>query len=115
MSKLKIFESKLFAKNVRKLKGVTYGSDKYNELLEDLKPALEHHYAWNRHHPEYHDNGFKDMSGLDRIEMVIDWLAATRRHADGDIFRSLEVNQERFGYSDTDKEWLTKIVKEVYK
>ena len=34
------------------------------------------------------------------IEMICDWKAATLRHNDGDIRRSIEKNQERFGYSD---------------
>jgi hypothetical protein len=38
--------------------------------------------------------------------MICDWLAAVKRHKDGDIFRSIEVNQERFGYSDEIKEIL---------
>jgi len=40
------------------------------------------------------------MNLLDLIEMFIDWVASSRRHADGDIGRSIEVNRERFGMSD---------------
>jgi hypothetical protein len=40
------------------------------------------------------------MTLLDLVEMLCDWLAATRRHDDGDIHRSIDMNQERFGYSD---------------
>lgn len=31
-----------------------YGSAEYYATLEELRPALEHHYACNRHHPEHH-------------------------------------------------------------
>jgi hypothetical protein len=37
------------------------------------------------------------MSLIDLIEMVCDWMAATMRVKDGDIYKSLEINQERFG------------------
>jgi predicted acetyltransferase len=30
--------------------------------------------------------------------MLCDWKAATLRHADGDLGRSIEQNAERFGY-----------------
>jgi hypothetical protein len=38
--------------------------------------------------------------------MLCDWKAATLRHDDGDIRRSIEINQERFGYSDELKQIL---------
>jgi hypothetical protein len=40
------------------------------------------------------------MSLVDIVEMLCDWKAATLRHADGDIRKSIEQNQQRFGYSD---------------
>jgi hypothetical protein len=36
--------------------------------------------------------------------MLCDWRAAALRHADGDIWKSIEINQKRFGYSDELKE-----------
>lgn len=41
-------------------------------------------------------SGINGMSLLDLLEMVCDWKAATMRHADGNIVRSLEINQKRF-------------------
>lgn len=46
------------------------------------------------------DKGLYGMSLLDVIEMLVDWWAATKRHHDGDIRRSIKINQARFGYSD---------------
>ena len=37
---------------------------------------------------------------LDLIEMLCDWKASSERHNTGDIEKSIEMNQERFGYSD---------------
>lgn len=43
-------------------------------------------------------------------EMIADWMAACKRHADGDIMKSIEINQKRFGYSDELKEILINTV-----
>ena len=83
-----------------KLKHCTYGSEEYKSFLAGLKPALDIHYKNNRHHPEHFANGIKDMTLLDLLEMLCDWKASSERHADGNIYRSIEINQSRFGYSD---------------
>jgi len=93
-------ESDIFDIYTPKLKGTTYGSDKYKRYLTEMKPALDHHYANNRHHPEHHENGINDMNLIDLVEMFCDWMAATKRHADGDIIKSIEINGERFGISE---------------
>ena len=93
-------EKALFDEYTPKLKWCTYGSDEYKTFLKGLKVGLEKHYANNRHHPEHFANGIKDMNLIDLLEMICDWKAASERHNDGDIYRSLEVNQGRFGYSE---------------
>lgn len=100
MSKFSNEEVNLFIEMTPKLKSSTYGSDEYKKFLNDLKPALEHHYANNSHHPEHFAEGIKEMSLIDLVEMLCDWLAATERHPNGNIFNSIEINQKRFGYSD---------------
>ena len=99
-SKLKTPEVEIFEEYTPKPKGSTYGSDEYNQFLKEMKPALDHHYKVNRHHPEYWENGIKGMTLMDLTEMIADWLAATKRHDDGNIEKSIEINQKRFGYSD---------------
>jgi len=99
-SKLVSPEVEVFNEFTPKLAETTYGSDEYKAMLAAMKPALEHHYAANRHHPEYHPNGIRDMDLIDVVEMLCDWYAATQRHKDGDIRKSIELNQQRFGYSD---------------
>lgn len=83
-----------------KLKDSTYGSDEYKSFLAAMKPALDHHYAENRHHPEHFADGVAGMTLVDLVEMLADWKAATERHADGSLRRSLDINRERFGLSD---------------
>lgn len=65
-----------------------------------MRPALDHHYALNRHHPEHFEDEIKGMNLIDIIEMICDWKAASERHAVGDIHKSIVINQERFGFSD---------------
>ncbi len=97
-SKLVDPERETFDIYTPKLRDTTFGSDEYKGFLVGMGEGLQHHYANNRHHPEHHDDGLDGMTLMDLIEMICDWLAATRRHADGDIRRSIEVNQERFDY-----------------
>jgi hypothetical protein len=78
----------------------TYGSDEYKGFLADMGEGLRHHYAVNDHHPEHFDCGIKEMNLIQLTEMLSDWIAATRRHADGDIHKSIDQNAERFGYGD---------------
>lgn len=99
-SKLESPEVEIFTEYTPKLANSTYGSDEYKQFRKEMKPALDHHYANNSHHPEHYDNGIKDMDLVDLIEMICDWKAATLRHNDGDIYKSIELNQKRFGYSD---------------
>lgn len=99
-SKLNEPEASAFAEITPKLKASTYWSNEYKEFLKQLGPALKHHYENNQHHPEHWKNGVNDMNLVDLIEMFCDWLAATKRHNDGDIFKSIELNQKRFGISD---------------
>lgn len=100
LSKLAEPEKATFDEFTPKLKGSTYGSEEYKSFLTAMKPALEHHYANNSHHPEHFTDGIRGMGLLDILEMLADWKAATERHADGDLAKSIELNQKRFGYSD---------------
>jgi hypothetical protein len=51
--KLKEPELAYFAEWTPKLAAATYGSLEYQNFLKSLKPALDHHYAKYRHHPEF--------------------------------------------------------------
>ena len=99
-SKLYDPEKAVFDEYTPKLKGSTYGSEEYEAFRLAMKPALDHHYANNSHHPEFFPDGIRGMSLLDVLEMLCDWKAATTRHADGDLRKSIEINQKRFGYGD---------------
>ena len=98
-SKLELFEVETFEKYTPLLRGCTYGSEEYKQFLKEMQPALENHYRNNRHHPEHFEGGITEMNLLDLLEMICDWQSSTMRHHDGDIYKSIEINQERFGYS----------------
>lgn len=99
-SKLEAPEVDAYDAITHQLRGLTYGSEEYRAILRAQKPAIDHHYQCNRHHPEFHPNGYRDMTLIDLLEMLCDWKAATLRHGDGDIQKSIVINQNRFGYSE---------------
>jgi hypothetical protein len=100
LSKLADPEKATFDEYTPKLKASTYGSPEYEAFRAAMGPALSHHYACNSHHPEHYPDGIRGMCLLDVLEMLADWKAATLRHADGNLRKSIEINQKRFGYTD---------------
>lgn len=142
-SKLLSPEKEAFDEYTPKLKDSTYGSDEYKSFLAGLKPALDHHYANNSHHPEHYgvlicDQCFTEhpkdhegqckicgsgwlklepniggMSLFDLVEMLCDWKAAGERHTDGSMERSLRINKDRFKISPQLQSILENTVKEL--
>lgn len=102
-SKLESPEVEEFAKVTNGLAKTTYGSEEYTRILkEDLAKALEHHYAYNRHHPEHFgDRGVDGMNLFDLVEMFIDWLAASKRQNNGNLMVSIDKSCERFNITGT--------------
>jgi hypothetical protein len=69
---------------------VSYPKDEYVfgyaiDIIEAHKQALE--------------SNINGMNLVDIVEMICDWLAACKRHNDGNIYRSVEINKDRFGIS----------------
>jgi hypothetical protein len=127
-SKLESPEVETFTEYTPKLKNSTYGSEEYKGFLAGMGEALKHHYQHNSHHPEHftkhvcticykeykeepsrcdacmngtftEESDYTQMNLLDIVEMFCDWKAATMRHADGNIYKSIEHNQKRFDIS----------------
>lgn len=78
-----------------------FGTDGYIKAKEAISEATKHHFAFNRHHPEYHTNGIDGMDLLDIIEMLADWKAATLNHPDapGDMVKSLDYAVKKYNIS----------------
>ena len=100
-SKFSPEEFDAFEEATPNLKNLVYGSEEYRASLRKIKPAIQHHYQVNRHHPEYFgEAGINGMTLIDLLEMVCDWIAATQRVKDGDIDKGLVINKERFHIDD---------------
>ncbi len=112
-AKLQSPEVEIFDIYTPMLRATTYRSKEYEQCIKDMKLAVDHHNAIYSHHPEHFKNGIRGMDLLDLIEMMCDWKSASMRHADGDIKKSVIINQERFGYSDDLKEILLNTVREI--
>jgi hypothetical protein len=78
-------------------KNVKFGSKEYYKLVDSVKSAKLSHSQKNRHHFEYH-NSVNDMDLIDIIEVLCDWLAATKRQ-NGNIYKSIIINQKRYNLS----------------
>lgn len=87
-----------FVSNQPIFENISYGTPEYRAALKAIKPAIQHHYANNTHHPEHFEHGVSDMNLLDVLEMVCDWMAASQR-VPGDTLQ-LDQLKERFGISD---------------
>jgi len=129
-SKLVSPEVEMFDEFTPKLAEMEYGSEEYEAARKAMGTALEHHYENNSHHPEHYETGISGMSLLDLLEMIVDWKAASERHKkrppmpaspgrpaapqyDSSIVRSIELNQERFGYGDEVKSILLNTAREL--
>ncbi len=106
LSKLESPEKEIFGEHTPELAKCEYMSPEYKQLMEKVRPAIDHHYAKNTHHPEHFVNGINDMDLLDVLEMLVDWKAATLRNKAGNIRTSIDKNRERFKID----EQLTKIL-----
>lgn len=98
-SKFEPEEFELYEQVFSELQKYAYGSPELKAVYKQLGPALQHHLKVNRHHPEWHENGINGMNLIDVLEMVCDWLAASKRSQTG-IAKGLEINKERYGIDD---------------
>jgi hypothetical protein len=97
-SKLDEPEKSAFDQATPKLKNLVYGSEEYRACLREIKPALNHHYSVNDHHPEFYgEDGVLGMSLMAIIEMLCDWKVAGDRHdPPTGLNKSIAYNSVRF-------------------
>ena len=76
-----------------------YGSPELRAVYKSMKPALKHHFEANDHHPEHFEAGINQMSLIQLIEMLCDWLAASERSQTA-FSTGFEMNKERFSIND---------------
>ena len=100
-SKFSDVERNAYAVVIPQLAGMKYGTPEHKAVLAQMKPAIAHHQAANRHHPEYHRNGVKGMDIIDLVEMAADWKAASLREGSGTTFEEgVKISAKRFGLSE---------------
>lgn len=114
-SKLESPEAEVYGEYTPELAKVEYDSPEYKALLEKVRPAVEHHYSKNRHHPEHWPNGINDMTILDLCELLADWKAATERNKNGNIRTSIEKNTKRFGIEPQLAQIMQNTVREIFR
>ena len=51
-----------------------YGSKEYKQKIKKWDKVFKHHYKYNRHHPEHYEYGVSEMTLIDIVEMMCDWL-----------------------------------------
>jgi len=97
LSKYGKTEREIYARVTPLFKEHPYGSEGYKDVVAQLGPALEHHYAANRHHPEHFsvrkdtaDTGMGHMNVIDAVEMLCDWKAASMRRKNVDFLEQLK-------------------------
>ena len=99
LSKLSLDEFGGYVEVNRVARQFPYGSPEYKASLKDNK-VIELHFSRNRHHPEHHPGGVNEMSLIDFIEMVIDWIAASRTYGTTEWEKVIKTQQERFGLTE---------------
>lgn len=107
-------EVEIFGEHTGMLGECEYGSPEYKECLAKVKPAIDHHYSKNRHHPKFHKNGVDDMTLIDLVELLSDWKSATERNKDGNIRKSIDINAKRYNLTPQLKSILENTVQEYF-
>jgi hypothetical protein len=92
-------EYEAYEKAFPDLQKYAYGSDEFKAALATIRPAIEHHYRVNDHHPEFFEEGINGMHVVQMIEMLCDWKAASER-SKTDFVVGLEMNRKRFTIDD---------------
>lgn len=99
LSKYRDEEAVGFSLNLKRLNSVKYSSAEYQVMIKErgsLAKAVDHHHRVNRHHPEYHRDGIRDMDMFDIVEMLCDWVASARASKHGNVFASIKSGEYRF-------------------
>lgn len=90
-------EKDLFDHWTPELRKLTFGSDEYKIALDSMGEGVKRHYKANRHHPEHYQNGINDMTLVDLVEMICDWMASAEAK---NAYVDLDNGAKRFGISE---------------
>lgn len=101
LSKYESEEFPIYAGMMDEFEKYPYGTEGHAKAKAAIKPAVDHHYQHNRHHPEHFENGIEGMNLVDLLEMICDWKSATLNHPDrpGNLTKSIELATEKYNIS----------------
>lgn len=110
-SKMVMPESEAFMASVPKLKQFAFGSPEYEQAKAEMGEGLKHHYETNRHHPEHYktDDGYSFLDYMtlnDLLEMLADWVAASKRDPNGDPIKSIDFCCDKYKIDPRTKRFL---------
>lgn len=89
-----------YRKVIMTLKKEKTGSQEYNKARESIKPAVDHHYENNEHHPEHFKDGISGMNLIDLIEMMSDWQAVNDEVPGRDLKPWIRKCKDKYNMSD---------------
>lgn len=76
-----------------------YGSPEYIEKMKRWRFVFDHHYKYNRHHPEHFRLGIQEMNLIDVIEMLCDWIGYRDVLSITEAVNVVEQQMQRYGFS----------------
>jgi hypothetical protein len=86
------FEGRVQIQNIARTH--KYDSPEYRQSLKET--SLNLHYERNDHHPEHYSNGVDEMGFTSFVEMVLDWLGASRTYRNTSFRDGLTEQTKRF-------------------
>lgn len=95
-SKFSDEEYEAYSKLAKECAEVPFGSSEHKSIVRKYRPAVEHHFAANPHHPDYHEAGVAGMTLVDLVEMLCDWKAASQRPGGTPLKESLPGSIKHF-------------------
>lgn len=77
-----------------------YGSEEYKQKIKRWDKVFKHHYKYNRHHPEHYDYGVSEMTLVDIVEMMCDWLGYKDTITISEALKVCDEQMKRYNISD---------------
>lgn len=77
-----------------------YGSDEYKAKMKRWKHLFKMHYSQNRHHPEHFTFGINEMTLVDLVEMLCDWLGYKDKLSITEAINTVETQMKRFNFTE---------------
>ena len=77
-----------------------YGSEEYKQKIKRWDKVFKHHYKYNRHHPEHYEYGVSEMTLVDIVEMMCDWLGYKDTITISEALKVCDEQMKRYNISD---------------